>query len=48
VTNPKALALVGKKYRTTADPAILEHAIAESEPPDFKQWTRAFTEVQSG
>jgi spermidine/putrescine transport system substrate-binding protein len=48
VTNPKALALVPAKYRTTADPAILDRAIAESEPPDFKQWTRAFTEVQSG
>ena len=47
VTNPKAIALVGPDDRQTADPASIEDAIAETEPPDYDQWVRAFREFQA-
>ncbi len=47
VTNPKAIALVGPDDRRTADPASIEDAIAETEPPDYDQWVRAFREFQA-
>lgn len=48
VTNPGAMELVGKQYRRTADPAALQGAIAETEPPNFDQWSKALAEVQAG
>jgi spermidine/putrescine-binding protein len=48
VTNPKALPSVPAEFRTTADPAVLDGAIAEEEPPNFDAWTRGFREVQTG
>jgi spermidine/putrescine transport system substrate-binding protein len=48
VTNPQAIELVAPKYRRTADPASIEDAIAETEPPDYESWVRAFREFQAG
>jgi spermidine/putrescine transport system substrate-binding protein len=48
VTNPEAMSVVPEKYQATADPATLQTAIAETEPPRFDQWTRAFEEFQAG
>jgi spermidine/putrescine-binding protein len=47
VTNPEAIELVGPQDRRTADPASIENAIAETEPPDYDQWVRAFREFQA-
>jgi spermidine/putrescine transport system substrate-binding protein len=47
VTNPKAIALVGPRDRRTADPQSIENAIAETEPPDYDEWVRAFREFQA-
>jgi spermidine/putrescine transport system substrate-binding protein len=48
VTNPEAIELVAPKYRRTADPDSIRDAIAETEPPDYEEWVRAFREFQSG
>jgi spermidine/putrescine-binding protein len=48
VTNPEAIELVAPKYRRTADPASIEDAIAETEPPDYEEWVQAFREFQAG
>ena len=47
VTNPEAIELVEPRYRRTADPASIEDAIAETEPPDYDEWVRAFREFQA-
>jgi spermidine/putrescine-binding protein len=47
VTNPKAIELVPPDVRKTADPASIDNAIAETEPPDYDQWVRAFREFQA-
>jgi spermidine/putrescine-binding protein len=47
VTNPRAIEMVGPRDRRTADPASIENAIAETEPPDYDQWVRAFREFQA-
>ena len=47
VTNPQAIELVGAKDRRTADPASIENAIAETEPPNYDEWVRAFREFQA-
>ena len=47
VTNPRAIELVGARDRRTADPASIENAIAETEPPDYDEWVRAFREFQA-
>ena len=47
VTNPEAIELVGQQARRTADPASIEDAIAETEPPDYDEWVRAFREFQA-
>jgi spermidine/putrescine transport system substrate-binding protein len=47
VTNPKAIPLVGAEARRTADPASIENAIPESEPPNYDEWVRAFREFQA-
>jgi spermidine/putrescine-binding protein len=47
VTNPEAIELVGPQARRTADPASIENAIAETEPPDYDEWVRAFREFQA-
>jgi spermidine/putrescine-binding protein len=48
VTNPKAIPQVPKADRATADPAVVEHAIPETEPPHYDEWTHAFQEFQAG
>ncbi len=48
VTNPQAIDEVPAKYRETADPASIEDAIAETEPPNYDEWVRAFREFQAG
>ncbi|MDW5595735.1 extracellular solute-binding protein [Conexibacter stalactiti] len=48
VTTPDALSLVGPEVRRTADPAVLEGAIAEEEPQDYDRWTRAWARLQAG
>ncbi len=48
VTNPKAIEQVAARYRPTADPASIKDAIAETEPPDYDEWVRAFREFQAG
>lgn len=47
VTNPKALPLVAPAVRKTADPKSIENAIAETEPPDYREWAQAFREFQA-
>ncbi len=47
VTNPKAIPLVPEADRKTADPKSIENAIAETEPPDYRDWERAFREFQA-
>jgi spermidine/putrescine transport system substrate-binding protein len=47
VTNPAAIPLADPGSRRTADPASIEDAIAETEPPDYEQWVRAFREFQA-
>jgi len=48
VTNPEALPLVPAKFEETADPASVENAIAEREPPNYDEYVHAWQEVQSG
>jgi hypothetical protein len=48
VTNPEAIEVVAPKYRRAADPDSIRDAIAETEPPDYEEWVRAFREFQSG
>lgn len=48
VTNPKAIPLVSKKYRETADPASIEGAIPIGEPDDPEAYTRAWQEARTG
>ncbi len=49
VTNLEAIELVGAaRTGETADPASIEDAIAETEPPDYDEWVRAFREFQAG
>jgi spermidine/putrescine-binding protein len=48
VTNPKAIPLADPSARKTADPSTIENAIAETEPPDYDEWVRAFREFQAG
>ncbi len=48
VTNPEAIPLAAESARKTADPAVLDDAIAETEPPDYDLWTRQFEEFQAG
>ncbi len=48
VTTPDALALVAPAIRKTADPAVLDGAIAEREPPGHERWTRAWTRLMAG
>ena len=47
VTNPKAIDLVGAEFRETADPASIQDAIPETEPPNYDEWVRAFREFQA-
>ncbi len=47
VTNPKAIPLVDPQRRKTADPKSIENAIAETEPPIYDEWVRAFREFQA-
>jgi spermidine/putrescine-binding protein len=47
VTNPKAIPLVPPSARKIADPSSIENAIAETEPPDYQEWVRAFREFQA-
>lgn len=47
VTNPQAIELVAPRYRRTADPASIENAIAETEPPRYREWVRAFQEFKA-
>jgi spermidine/putrescine transport system substrate-binding protein len=47
VTNPKAIDLVDAEHRETADPASIEDAIAETEPPNYDKWVNAFREFQA-
>jgi spermidine/putrescine transport system substrate-binding protein len=48
VTNPEAIPLAEPAARKTADPSTIENAIAETEPPDYDEWVRAFREFQAG
>ena len=48
VTNPAAMAIVPQRFQQTADPSALDDAIAETEPPNFSEWSRAFGEFQAG
>jgi spermidine/putrescine-binding protein len=47
VTNPDAIELAAAKWRETADPASIEDAIAETEPPRYEDWGRAFREFEA-
>jgi spermidine/putrescine transport system substrate-binding protein len=47
VTNPKALPLVPKKWKQSADPASVSNAIAEREPSNYEEYVHAWQEVQS-
>ena len=47
VTNPEAIELVGPEDRETADPASIDNAIPETEPPNYDEWVRAFREFQA-
>ncbi|MEZ5073448.1 MAG: extracellular solute-binding protein [Solirubrobacterales bacterium] len=47
VTNPKAIPLTPPSDRKTADPSSIENAIAETEPPNYQDWVRAFREFQA-
>lgn len=47
VTNPKAIPLAPPSARRTADPSSIENAIAETEPPNYQEWVRAFREFQA-
>lgn len=47
VTNPRAVALAPPSARRTADPAAIEDAIPETEPPNYQDWVRAFREFQA-
>jgi spermidine/putrescine-binding protein len=47
VTNPKAIDLIDAEYRETADPASIEDAIPETEPPNYDEWVKAFREFQA-
>jgi spermidine/putrescine transport system substrate-binding protein len=48
VSNPASLAQVPARFRTTADPAVLNGAIAESEPPNYPRWAQAWQRIQAG
>lgn len=48
IVNPKALPLVDKAHRATADPSVLDGAIAESQPRNFLHWSRAWSRVKAG
>ena len=48
VTNPKAIPKVPPADRATADPAVVEHAIPETEPPHYDEWNHALQEFQAG
>ena len=47
VTNPDAIPLADPDARKTADPKSIENAIAETEPPNYDEWIRAFREFQA-
>jgi spermidine/putrescine-binding protein len=47
VTNPKALPLVPKKWKESADPASVKNAIAEREPANYEEYVHAWQEVES-
>jgi spermidine/putrescine-binding protein len=47
VTNPDAIDLVSAGDARTADPDVVEDAIAETEPPRYEDWVRAFREFQA-
>ncbi len=46
--NPKALPMVSKEFRETADPRNLKDAIPETEPENADVYDRAWQEVQAG
>jgi spermidine/putrescine-binding protein len=48
VTNPEAMSMVPKKYKSTADPKSIEGAIPLTEPDDIEAYTRAWQEVRTG
>jgi spermidine/putrescine transport system substrate-binding protein len=48
ITNPKALPLMDAETKETADPAVLDGAIPESQPENFKLWSRAWSQVKAG
>jgi len=48
VTNEKAMADVPEEFKESADPSMLDHAIPETHPPHFEEWTKAFQQFQSG
>lgn len=48
VTNEKAMPKVPEKYKESADPSMLDHAIPETHPPHFEEWTKAFQQFQTG
>ncbi len=47
LTNPTAISLVPKKWRSTADPSTIEGAIPESRRPNEQEWVHVFQEFQS-
>ncbi|MGH2990046.1 MAG: ABC transporter substrate-binding protein [Solirubrobacterales bacterium] len=47
VTNPAAIELAAPASRRTADPASIENAIPETEPPRYDEWVRAFNEFEA-
>jgi len=47
IANPKAIEMVPKQFRSTADPASIEGAIPESEPDNFPAWSRAWQAIQT-
>lgn len=48
ITNPKAIPLIPKDERATADPAALDGMIAEVEPAYPEEWDEAWQEIQVG
>ena len=46
--NPKALPLVSKEFKASADPRNLENAIPQTEPENADVYDRAWQEVQAG
>ncbi len=47
VTNRKAIALAPPNYREVAGVETADEAIAETYPPDYPEWVRAFQEFKS-